>query len=76
MAIKLNTSGDARDFDHIWTYIRNLVSVEWQAVRRECGDQPPGFYNLSLELVWDIEPTNGVQEEPSNPVSEDLTRCR
>jgi hypothetical protein len=70
MALKVNASGDARDFDRIWTHIRNLVSVEWQSVLRECGDPPPGLYDIRVELNWDIEPVDEVKKQPcGHPVS-------
>ena len=70
MAVKVTASGDARDFAAVWESIKKLVGVEWQSVLRECGNPPPGFYEVSLELTWDIDKEEGIRKQPcGHPVS-------
>jgi hypothetical protein len=55
MALTVDSSGDPGDFWPQWLHIHGMVRREWLGVLRECGPKPPGFYEVKVELMWDIE---------------------
>jgi hypothetical protein len=55
MALTIVSSGDAVDFASVWAGIESLVDTESRSVARVHGPFPPGYYEIKLELIWDID---------------------